>query len=54
MKVYVFLKRRAIDSQPWPLVFESRTLAENEPDRVSDVAEVELTLNQRSLPLDPP
>ena len=54
MKVYVFLRQRPIDSEPWPLVFANEALANHASDRVSQVIEIELVPDsQKQLPLDP-
>jgi hypothetical protein len=38
--VYVFLAKRPIDSEAWPLVYESRELAQRSPHRASAIVEV--------------
>jgi len=38
--VYVFFTKRPIDSQPWPLVYTDRELAEKAPHRVTAIVEV--------------
>jgi hypothetical protein len=54
VKVYVFLRQRPIDSEPWPLVFANEALANHASDRVSQVIEIELVPDsQKQLPLDP-
>ena len=37
---YAFLLQRPHDAQPWPVIFASQQLAENEPYRVSEIATV--------------
>jgi hypothetical protein len=38
--LYVFLTQRPHDREPWPLVYESRELAEAAPHRCSEVVAV--------------
>jgi hypothetical protein len=43
--LYVFLTKRPHDREPWPLVYESRELAEAAPHRCSDVVAVSVALS---------
>lgn len=40
MTFFAFLMQRPADKQPWPTIWASRELAEAEPFRVSEIAEV--------------
>ena len=42
-RVYVFLSQRRHDREAWPLVYDSRELAERAPHRCSEVVEVSVT-----------
>ena len=44
-ELFVFFTQRPMDDRPWPLVYESRTLAEAAPHRCSEVVEVRVALS---------
>jgi hypothetical protein len=42
MKHYIFIVKRSKDKEPWVAVYKTQRLAEECPDRVSTVLEIDL------------